>query len=319
MKAGTFAARAVSKQPTTKEDAMRRFWILAGVAALALVPAACSGSGADDGEAAGGAGGEQVGARQTLGTLTTRDGSAGSAVPAAAERTSSLPSLGPRIVQTASLSLSVPRNRFEETVEDARTLAAGLGGFVVSSSASQGSERRLVSGSLVLRVPQPSYAQAMKALSALGRVEAQEETGQDVSQEFVDLQARSRHLEAVERQLLQFLNDADNVPAALAVQSRLEDVQLELERVRGRLRFLDDQVTFATISLHVHERLLPVKTQDDSRGIVDSWRSAAHGFVTVVGWIFVGAATVAPLVLLLLVAFAAARLARRTMPMWRKS
>jgi hypothetical protein len=254
-----------------------------------------------------------------MGTLTTGGGSAASAVPAAAERTSSLPSLGPRIVQTASLSLSVPRNRFEETVEDARTLAAGLGGFVVSSSASQGSERRLVSGSLVLRIPQPSYAQAMKALSALGRVEAQEETGQDVSQEFVDLQARSRHLEAVERQLLQFLEEADNVSAALAVQSRLEDVQLELERVRGRLRFLDDQVSFATISLHVHERLLPVKPQDDGRGIVDSWRSAGRGFVTVVGWIFVGAATVAPLVLLLLVAFAAARLARRTMPLWRRS
>lgn len=294
---------------------MRRFWILAAVSALALVLAACSGSGADE----GGGAGDQLGAGETAGTVTTGGGSARSAVSAAAEPTSSLPSLGPRIVQTASLSLKVPHDRFEETVEDARTLAAGLGGFVVSSSASQGSERRLVSGSLVLRIPQRSYAQAMKALSALGSVEAQEETGQDVSQEFVDLEARSRHLEAVERQLLQFLNEADSVPAALAVQSRLEDVQLELERVRGRLRFLDDQVTFATISVLVHERLLPAKPQDDRRGIVDSWRSAAHGFVTVVGWIFVGAATVAPLVLLLLIAFAAARIARRTMPMWRRS
>lgn len=294
---------------------MRRFWILAAVAALAVVPAACSGSGADEGGGAATGGGDVA---EVAGTATTGGGSARSAVRVA-EPSSSLPSLGPRIVQTASLSLKVPHDRFEETVEEARTLAAGLGGFVVSSSASQGSERRLVSGSLVLRIPQRSYAQAMKALSALGRVEAQEEAGQDVSQEFVDLEARSRHLEAVERQLLQFLNDADGVPAALAVQSRLEDVQLELEQVRGRLRFLDDQVTFATISLHVHELLLPAKPQDDGRGIVDSWRSAAHGFVTVVGWIFVGAATVAPLVLLLLIAFAAARIARRTMPRWKRS
>lgn len=294
---------------------MRRFWILAAVAALAVVPVACSGSGADEGGGAATGGGDVA---EVAGTATTGGGSARSAVRVA-EPSSSLPSLGPRIVQTASLSLKVPHDRFEETVEEARTLAAGLGGFVVSSSASQGSERRLVSGSLVLRIPQRSYAQAMKALSALGRVEAQEETGQDVSQEFVDLEARSRHLEAVERQLLQFLNEADSVPAALAVQSRLEDVQLELEQVRGRLRFLDDQVTFATISLHVHELLLPAKPQDDGRGIVDSWRSAAHGFVTVVGWIFVGAATVAPLVLLLLIAFAAARIARRTMPRWKRS
>jgi hypothetical protein len=294
---------------------MRRFWILAAVAALAVVPAACSGSGADEGGGAATGGGDVA---EVAGTATTGGGSARSAVRVA-EPSSSLPSLGPRIVQTASLSLKVPHDRFEETVEEARTLAAGLGGFVVSSSASQGSERRLVSGSLVLRIPQRSYAQAMKALSALGRVEAQEEAGQDVSQEFVDLEARSRHLEAVERQLLQFLNDADGVPAALAVQSRLEDVQLELEQVRGRLRFLDDQVTFATISLHVRELVLSAKPQEDGRGIVDSWRSAAHGFVTVVGWIFVGAATVAPLVLLLLIAFAAARIARRTMPRWKRS
>jgi Domain of unknown function (DUF4349) len=296
---------------------MRRFLILTALAALALVPAACSG-GDDEGA---GAGGGEVAVSEEAGAVSSRsDGSARSGVPLAIEPSGSLPSLGPRIVQTASLRLSVPPNRFQETVEDARTLVAGLGGFVVSSSASQGTQRRLVSGALVLRVPERSYAQAMKALSALGRVESQEESGQDVSQEFVDLEARSRHLEAVERQLLELLDQADSVPAALAVQSRLEEVQLELEQVRGRLRYLDDQVTYATISLQLHERLTPAMVpDDDGRGIVEAWRSAAHGFLTVVGWIFVGVASAAPLVLLLLAAFAAARLARRTLPMWRRS
>ena len=300
---------------------MRRFLILTAVAALALVPAACSGG---DEEGASGGGGGEVGvaaggapATEDAGGGQTARGSGQADLAGSPSR--GLPSLGPRIVQTASLTVSVPRNRFDDTIQAARSLAAGLGGFVVSSSAAQGAERRLVSGTLVLRIPERSYVQAMRALAGLGRVERSEEAGQDVSQEFVDLEARSRHLEAVERQLLQLLNQADTVTAALAVQSRLDDVQLELEQVRGRLRYLDDQVSYSTISLQVHERQVAVKPGDDNRGIVDAWRSAAHGFVTVVGWIFVAAATAAPIVLLLLLAFVLGRLARRTIPVWRRS
>ncbi len=130
----------------------------------------------------------------------------------------------------------------------------------------------------------------------------------------VDLEARARHLEAVERQLLELLDRAENVAAALAVQSAPRtDVQLELEQVRGRLRYLDDQVAFATISLAIHERGAAAAPDDEGAalGVVDAWRTAARGFVTVVGWIFVAAVTIAPVVVLVAVAVLAGRLARR--------
>ena len=232
-------------------------------------------------------------------------------------RRSSLPSIGPSIVQTASLALSVARNEFDTTIQRARTIATGAGGFVVSSSASQGDEQRLVRGSLVVRVPEPAYARVLEQLSRLGTVEAREEAGQDVSQELVDLEARIRHLEAVETRLLGFLEQANTVAAALTVQSELNRVQLELEQARGRLDYLDDQVAFATISLDVRERSVAAAGGGGGGpwGIVDAWRAAGTGFVTVVGWIFVAAATIAPVVLLLVLAFLAARLAgRRGLP-----
>ena len=83
---------------------------------------------------------------------------------------------------------------------------------------------------------------------------ASEEAGQDVSQEFVDLEARERHLEAVEGQLLNLLDETNTVAEALTVQSQLNQVQLDLEQARGRLQYLEDQVAFATISLDVRER-----------------------------------------------------------------
>jgi hypothetical protein len=216
---------------------------------------------------------------------------------------------GPRVIQTASVRLSIREGGFEAAVGRARTITAGLGGFVVSSSATQGRGRRPVDGTLELRVPARRYADAMGALARLGRVEVREESGQDVSQEFVDLEARARHLEAVETQLLALLRRAGTVSSALAVQSRLNEVQLQLEQVRGRMRFLEDQVSFATISLALVER----RPEAGGQGwqIVDAWRDGAHGFVFVVGRIFVVLATIAPVLVLAVAAFLAARFARR--------
>ncbi|MGH2996791.1 MAG: DUF4349 domain-containing protein [Gaiellaceae bacterium] len=293
---------------------MRKLWIGLGIIIAALALAACSGEG-DAAEAGGAetaeASGLEAGVTVAAEAAVEADSAVGPALSGGGGAV--LPALGPRVIQTATLRLSVPSGRFDESVVEARSIAASVGGFVVSSTASQGPERRLVMGSLVVRVPEHGYAQAMRGLSRLGRVVARDERGQDVSQEFVDLEARGRHLEAVERQLLELLDRTDTVAAALAVQSKLNEVQLELEQVRGRLRFLRDQVAFATISLELRERgAVPVKADDGGAwGIVDAWRTAAHGFVTVVGWIFVAAATAAPLVLLLALALLAARFATR--------
>ena len=298
---------------------MRRHWIALALAALLLALAACAGGDDDSGDESAAGGGAQA----QRGDAVAEEGALEGELVAqpAADRDSSLPSLGPRVIQTASVTLSVPSNEFEDVVDRARTIATGFGGFVVGSSASQGPDQRLVRGTLVLRVPERSYAQAMRGIAALGRVEARDESGQDVSQEFVDLEARARHLEAVERQLLGLLDEADTVASALAVQSELNNVQLELEQVRGRLRYLDDQVSFATISLAIHERQAALEDDDEPAwGIVGAWRTAAHGFVTVVGWILVAAATIAPVVLLLVLALLGGRFAlRRTMPAWRRS
>jgi hypothetical protein len=286
---------------------------LVGALALSLAGLACS-SGDDDsdeGSAMEAAPVAEEAADAGSGEAAPTEADDVVAVSQPSQGSGSVPAVGPSIVQTASLALSVPRNEFDSAIQRARTVATGAGGFVVSSSASQGEEKRLVRGTLVVRVPERAYARVMEQLAGLGRVEAQEEAGSDVSQELVDLQARIRHLEAVEARLLGFLEQADTVAAALTVQTELNQVQLELEQARGRLGYLEDQVAFATISLEVRERQVAVEEAGDGGGwgIVDAWRDAGTGFVTVVGWIFVAAATIAPLVLLLALAFVAARLA----------
>ncbi|MEO8290662.1 MAG: DUF4349 domain-containing protein [Gaiellaceae bacterium] len=280
---------------------------------LALVAGACSSGGGGSDQSAGAGGGGTA-----PGSVTARDkgvvssgGSVGADEVLGTPASASLPEMGPQIVQNASIRLSVSRGRFDGKVDEARSVAASLGGFVVSSSASQGSDRRLVRGTLVLRVPARSYADAMQRLRRLGKVEALDESGQDVSQEFVDLRARVRQLRAVESQLLELLGRANDVPAALAVQSQLAQVQLDLEQARGRLQFLDDQVSFATISLTLHELGVGPARDGGGFGIVDAWAKAGAGFVAVIGWIFVGLAVASPVLVLLVLGLLVGRRLRR--------
>ena len=126
---------------------MRKSIIVALVAALALVAFGCSSG--DDDEAASGAGSlaEEKAAPSLAGRRRRGRGDR-----AALSGRGSLPAIQPSIVQTASLSLSVPRNEFDQTIERACMIATGAGGFVVSSSCLPGRraaprERLLVVGS----------------------------------------------------------------------------------------------------------------------------------------------------------------------------
>jgi hypothetical protein len=296
---------------------MRKLVFIVLVVLAAVAAAGCSSGGEEGGGAAGVTGEIEAGGGATRSAVAGEVTGADKALSSPQRNVSGVPEIGPQIVQTSSVRLSVQRGRFDETVDEARSIAAGLAGFVVSSSASQGSAQRLVRGTLVLRIPARNYAEAMKALASLGRVEARRENGQDVSQEYVDLRARTRQLQAVESQLLELLDRANTVGAALAVQQQLSQVQLDLEQARGRLQYLDDQVAFSTISLDLYERVLPVpKGGGDRFGIVDAWSKAAAGFLAVLGWTFVVLATAAPLVLILAVALFLARVAFRKRLRW---
>ena len=256
---------------------------------LALALSACNSGSESSGGSTGGGGASEG---------SVEGSPAGSRASDNQVSSSAVPQVGPQVVKTANLRLGLANGSFEDKVGEAHAVADSFGGFVVESFASQGSGKRIAEGSLVFRIPAESYDSALSRLRELGRVESLEESGQDVSKEFVDLNARIRQLRAVEAQLLELLQRADDVPAALAVQNQLSQVQLDLEQARGRLQYLDNRVAFATISMSMHE-LSVVAPQDGGFKIVDAWATAGSAFLTVVGWIFIGIAVAAPVLILL--------------------
>jgi hypothetical protein len=87
-------------------------------------------------------------------------------------------------------------------------------------------------------------------------------------------------------------------------------VQLDLEQARGRLQYLNNRVAFATISVSMHE-LGAVAPKGGGFSILDAWATAGAAFLTVVGWIFIGIAVVAPVLVLLGLGFLAGRALRK--------
>jgi len=152
------------------------------------------------------------------------------------------------VIRTASLDLVVPDT--EAALDEIDDLVDELGGYIVESNVYQYEEG--LQAFVTFRVPAESFDVALERIHGLATEVRREKTsGQDVTEEYVDLKSRLRHLEATEARLLEFLEEAEDTEAALAVFEQLRQVQAEIEQVKGRMQYLEQSAAMATISLDI--------------------------------------------------------------------
>ena len=133
------------------------------------------------------------------------------------------------------------------------SIAEAQGGFVVTSEFKQNDgsaqTKPTQTVTVVARVPSSHFSEALEQIRAVGsRVIQEKVSGQDVSEEYLDLEARIRTKKALEAQFLEIMKQARKVSDALEVQSQLADVRTEIERLEGRRRFLENQSALSTIT-----------------------------------------------------------------------
>ena len=151
------------------------------------------------------------------------------------------------IIRTANMSLVVTDT--EEAMDTISRMAEENGGWVVNSSVFQYNETAKT-GNITIRVPSAGFNSAMEALRNMS-VEVQQEStsGQDVTEEFVDLSARLENLEATAERVRAFLDEAETVEEALAVNQELSRLESEIEAMKGRLQYLSQSASFSTITV----------------------------------------------------------------------
>jgi hypothetical protein len=130
------------------------------------------------------------------------------------------------------------------------TIAESLGGFVITSEFKQGGATSSESVIITVRVPATQFNEALEKIRTTGnRVINENVTGQDVTEEFLDLEARIKTKKALEAQFLEIMKQAKNVTDALEVQTEISNVRTEIERMEGRKRFLQNQASLSTITV----------------------------------------------------------------------
>ncbi|MCA1558071.1 MAG: DUF4349 domain-containing protein, partial [Acidobacteria bacterium] len=136
------------------------------------------------------------------------------------------------------------------------SIATTHGGFVVTSESRQtnaeGQLKPETRITVVIRVPAAQFDAVIGEIRGAGGNVAQDKiTTQDVTEEFIDLEARIRAKQALEAQFMEIMKQAKTVSEALEVQRQLSDVRAEIERLEGRRRFLDNQTSLSTITVTI--------------------------------------------------------------------
>jgi hypothetical protein len=302
---------------------MAKRWVLvmALVGAL-LAGAACSPAGRQAGEGLSSTAVEEKrsgGARASMEDVARKGADAGRPAvqgslanqpprPETGQLPRPLPPSGVRVIKDATLELRVGKGDFEEAFARASALAERFGGFVTGSSTSE-HRGRLARGTITLRVPSDRFQAAIEGLRGLGKLVREGQQGQDVSAEFVDLEARLRQAKAQEAFFLRLMDQARSIEDMIRIQEQLAGVQLRIEEIEGRLNYLRDQTGFSTITVHVFEEGIK-----PAGGLERAWQRAGEAFLAVVGGLVVGIGWVAPLALLGLAAFGAWKVLRRRGP-----
>lgn len=201
-----------------------------------------------------------------------------------------------QVIKTARLSIEV--EDFQGAAKGMEQIAGKAGGYVLSSNSYvTGTGHR--KGSITIRVPETGFLSVIEELQRIGEVKSKSTLGQDVTEEYIDLEARLKNYEKQEARLLEILNKAERVEDILKVEEQLGRVRGEIERLTGRLKYLNERIEMATITLELYEP----EPITQSIGLRNALRQAVAGFITTVNALIVFVSYALPLATILSVAY----------------
>ena len=160
---------------------------------------------------------------------------------------------GRKLIRTIYLSLQT--TEFDSVLSDLSAKTTELGGYIENSSISGNSYyyQSTRYASYTIRIPSDQLDQFVDIVGELGNVTQKNESVEDVTLQYVDVESRKKALETEQERLLELLSQAENMEDLLAIESKLSDVRYELENYGSQLRMLDNQIDYSTVNVDVDE------------------------------------------------------------------
>lgn len=172
-----------------------------------------------------------------------------------------------KIIYNSFMSLEV--EVFDDTVESIRKMTDKSGGYVENSSSyiyDSEPERDiyLKEGTIVIRIPVESYGDIQEKISKLGHLMNQQETTENVTEEYIETESRIKMLEVEQDRLFEIMEKADKVEDLIKLEERLNQIRTDLEIYKSKINNWDRLVSFSTFTINLREvkELEPIKSAD---------------------------------------------------------
>jgi hypothetical protein len=267
---------------------------LVAIAALAFVPAACSQSDSSSDSLTTAAAATESDADFEA---ATEDFAASETTVQAAASSGAQPEAGSAVVagqnqiKTAAIAMRVDTAKFVAAVDAATVAVTGAGGYIETSSVtggdliglnSEGVETRTQrSATMTMRVPNAKFDSARASIKALGEVASEEVTGEDVTSQLVDIEARLTSLRLQEDAYRRLFEAAVKIADIIEVQRELTNVRTQIEQITAQQKALSGRVSMSIISVQLAElrpldaaAALPPKKKTFGERAGDTWNNA---------------------------------------------
>ncbi|MCD6309360.1 MAG: DUF4349 domain-containing protein [Candidatus Eremiobacteraeota bacterium] len=192
------------------------------------------------------------------------------------------------IVKTGNINIVV--REVTEAAKKITEYVESKNGWVVSSNIYEQNE--IPRGDITVRVPAELFDESMKYFESIAeKVTSIDVQGEDVTEEYVDLESRMKTLSATEEQLLKIMKRSGKISEVLEVVRELNRIREQKERTIGRMQYLEGCARMSTISIHLapSRDLLPVPPSDKWRPInvmKKAWHSAL-GFLKALSYLVI--------------------------------
>ena len=181
-----------------------------------------------------------------------------------------------KVIHQAQLELKV--KNLEKAQIKIENKVAEYGGYVVESNVYREDEE-LVEGTITVRVPEADFHDFLTDIEGeASEVVGRNVTGQDVTEQYVDLKARLKSKRAVEERLLAFMKDAEKTEDLLKISSDLAVVQEEIEQLTGQMKYLENQTSYSTVTITLSQDRIVVLGIDNKE--LNTWERTKKQLAT---------------------------------------
>lgn len=186
------------------------------------------------------------------------------------------------IIHNAQLEIKV--KDFEMAQVNIEKKVNEYGGYVVESNVYRNDDEHM-SGHMSVRIPEEHFRNFLTdTKEEATNVLESNVTGQDVTEQYVDLQSRLKSKRVVEERLLAFLKDAEKTEDLLKISTDLAGVQEDIEVVVGKIKYLENQSSYSTVDIAMIENRIIVPELENKN--LDTWENTKKQLATSLNFIF---------------------------------